>query len=473
MKHFNLKSLVLRKKILLVLFLFLFVLGCDKKVDSLYKGVTVSEAKSFIVASTTKGDVENSKISRKYSIYKIGKFLDWTSARWISISENSALIVKVEERNLKFAHDVGVNRFVVFYREKNHIVMRIVEIIDYSREINQQEILSLTDRVVSGFFGGNPNQINEQGVQVNCYDKDYKRIDGISNIKSRQVLGGKFFGEMSRNGTLSNAGIAASSTMEDCLVWGVYLVTRDLEGNVISEVLLYTFTTGNCSDLSIYEFVTPDVGGSTAIEVEDTRKFIVEILNQLQSPCFQNAFNKITDQQYTGRAGDIFDYDMAKLLTERYGISSLYDLKLSEGTIAADPMTGRSPDGITTQGGTVTFVKMNTNLLQSNASQEYVIATFLHEFTHALMNAKAPPGNTDRNFVNNFEHEQMAEDYINTFANLMKKHFPSMSTVEARELAWGGLEKTNAYRLLDESKKQLIYSTNYLHKTGGAGTPCN
>jgi hypothetical protein len=448
--------------------------GCQKEFGYGDNALSISEAKKFILLSTKVADVKNAKITRKYSIYKISNFLDWQSVKSSIVDGKNVLMVPVLERSLDFESNISIGRFVAFYKENNHVNMRIVEVIQQSKKALEEQTFRMAIRGVESLFTGAIDALNEPGTQVICYDQDYKKIRGASRVSTKQILGSKFMAEMSRIGGPIKPKLTQNSTMEDCLLWGVYLVTTDSYGNVISEVLLYKFTTGDCSNVIDLEFVTPDVGGGTSIEIADLRKYVMDIMNQLQSPCFVNAFAKINDPQVSGRVGDIFDFDMAKLLHERFGVNSVYNLKISEGVIPIDPVTGRSPDGVTTNyGNATTFVKINTNLLQSNASQEYVVATLLHEFVHALINVQAPPGNTDRNFANNFEHAEMAEDYIRIYSILLRKHFPNLSTVEARELAWGGLYQTNAFKTLNAADRELIISTNYRHKTGGVGTPCN
>ena len=50
---------------------------------------------------------------------------------------------------------------------------------------------------------------------------------------------------------------------------------------------------------------------------------------------------------------------------------------------------------------------------------------------------------------NNPQHNEMANNYIGKMANVIKSFNPSISDVDARALAWGGLEMTTVWRNQD------------------------
>ena len=71
------------------------------------------------------------------------------------------------------------------------------------------------------------------------------------------------------------------------------------------------------------------------------------------------------------------------------------------------------------------------------------------------------------------DHETMAEPAnIERMALALKEMYPNMSDQDARDLAWGGLEETNAYASLSYADKTRIAMTNADYLYGNKGTPC-
>ncbi|MDR6943005.1 hypothetical protein [Mucilaginibacter pocheonensis] len=101
----------------------------------------------------------------------------------------------------------------------------------------------------------------------------------------------------------------------------------------------------------------------------------------------------------------------------------------------------------------------------SNASQEYITATIIHEALHAYLR-------TSQTIVN--QHMDMARNYITVMADQLVKLYPNLTANDAQNLAWGGLEEDagTLYTGLSQVEKTDIELTNTKFKSGNSGTPC-
>ena len=195
------------------------------------------------------------------------------------------------------------------------------------------------------------------------------------------------------------------------------------------------------------------------------RNYNLEINSTLTSPCFVNAFARIQDVQIVERNGDVLTNELAAFIQIKFGGTTKWDLGLEvkEGPIPIAP-DGSRTDAKTDFGPSGNAViKINTDLLTSNASQEYVIVSFLHEFIHAIIQQPKE----------SLAHNTIANDYINSMANALQAYFPNLSRSDAEGLAWGGLAGTTAWSNLTSAQKNQIVAINTSYRTGASGSPCN
>ncbi|WP_162429145.1 hypothetical protein [Mucilaginibacter sp. 14171R-50] len=108
-------------------------------------------------------------------------------------------------------------------------------------------------------------------------------------------------------------------------------------------------------------------------------------------------------------------------------------------------------------------ITLNSNL--GNSSKEYITASIMHEAFHAYLTYS-------QTIVN--QHLDMARNYINSMATQLQAMYPNLSPVDAKALAWGGLEREAGilYTNLNTTEKNIISSTNALYKNGTYGQPC-
>ncbi|PSL44157.1 hypothetical protein CLV51_10622 [Chitinophaga niastensis] len=166
--------------------------------------------------------------------------------------------------------------------------------------------------------------------------------------------------------------------------------------------------------------------------------------------------------------GGIFDGRYSIILHEFYGDKANSTISFSEGIVqnGDDAHTDGTSSGIYAYGDT----KIN-NVTLKNASQEYLVATMMHETLHAYFIAHPPsPIITDRN---SRDHNQMANDYVCIIADALSELFPNLQYNDAISLSWGGLGYTSAYTALSKGAKDTIESTNINFKMGLNGTKCN
>ena len=96
-------------------------------------------------------------------------------------------------------------------------------------------------------------------------------------------------------------------------------------------------------------------------------------------------------------------------------------------------------------------IRLNTNAL-ANASEEYIAATIFHEILHSYLTLY-------EDFDRNLHHDEMANKYVYPMADAIKAMYPSISTQDAIDLAWGGLHATNAWNELSSGAKDRINET--------------
>lgn len=132
-------------------------------------------------------------------------------------------------------------------------------------------------------------------------------------------------------------------------------------------------------------------------------------------------------------------------------------------------------DGITqysTAGSSVINVRITLNSSPTSlprGSKEYIAITILHEAIHAWIDM-----DSKRNVSNSASHEQMTTPAkINLLRDAIKEMYPNMSTQDAIDLAWGGLQFTSGWAALSQADKNRIVQTNFDYSTGVKGKRCN
>ena len=195
-------------------------------------------------------------------------------------------------------------------------------------------------------------------------------------------------------------------------------------------------------------------GGGNNSDVIDT------ISVNLTNPCFINIVNNLISG---GLETDI-NLFLRTFNTPDYSLTFVNNVTL--------PL---NVDGNTDRPNSYTIEIALNQLALAHSSSEYISATVLHEILHAYLGVDLGLYSRDET-----QHNAMANGYINTMTNILKRLYPTLNEEDAWALAWGGLGLTDAWQnLLTAQQRATIIQTNTNHKnlnnanSGSYGTPCN
>lgn len=188
-----------------------------------------------------------------------------------------------------------------------------------------------------------------------------------------------------------------------------------------------------------------------------------DIYNEVKDPCIRNmvqeAINRDCKNQITTFINSTFDKNPTMDIT-------FTDAPLGNMLVG---------DGITNVhvGGTGTcYIAVTLNSSPGalpDASKEYVAATIFHEAIHAWIDAT----NTTSSSSNSVSHETMTSaTNIDMLSIALREMYPALSLQDAKDLAWGGLQKTTGWAALSQADKDRINQTNFDYKNGTKGVPC-
>ncbi|NJK96213.1 MAG: hypothetical protein HC905_16025 [Bacteroidales bacterium] len=176
---------------------------------------------------------------------------------------------------------------------------------------------------------------------------------------------------------------------------------------------------------------------------------------------------------------------LSNILKSVFGVTDQVNLTFSAGNLPVD-VDGQL-EGSDVSYPNNYFVTINTTVLNS-ATQPYIAAILLHEGLHAYFQhltyqdatfrLKFPCLDTNSNgdliYIQDGEHEYLTR-YVDKIAESLRMAYPQLEISTAKELSWGGLQKTRAYKLNSERLDQIIpygfsngvIITNQIQRTGG------
>lgn len=186
-------------------------------------------------------------------------------------------------------------------------------------------------------------------------------------------------------------------------------------------------------------------------ELEETYKIEVKVDN----PCHSEQAAKAVSSDFRNK--------ITNLVWEVFGESENFNIEIGDDDLNDPELDGtcfRSESG-----DYVTYIiTLNSEALGS-ASKEYVMATIFHELLHAYLGYLELMGQNNLD-----DHELMADKYVAELRDALMEHF-DISSKEAEDLSWGGLQFTSAYdRHLNKNR---VIQNNFDHKNGTKGTNCN
>ena len=175
-------------------------------------------------------------------------------------------------------------------------------------------------------------------------------------------------------------------------------------------------------------------GDNTPHELENTSS-TMDVEKDGLNPCNNLVYDKTVNSNIPSKVLNIVkNFDVRKDL----------NIVLSDNNIGS-----ASLDGETRQLNSNTWeISLNTTALDK-ASQENIAATIIHEMLHIYLGTGNDP-----------DHETMSQKYIIPMANALTTMGFNISSERAQALAWGGLQKTKAWKeLVDIDKVSNSYKT--------------
>ncbi len=105
-------------------------------------------------------------------------------------------------------------------------------------------------------------------------------------------------------------------------------------------------------------------------------------------------------------------------------------------------------------------ILLNKNIL-NNATEEYLLATYIHEALHAYMfyqksNLSATDFNTSFPIYGSYngndpQHNSMAATFFTSMENALKTYNPNLDSASAKAFVWAGLYKTDLWKIQSDT----------------------
>jgi hypothetical protein len=222
--------------------------------------------------------------------------------------------------------------------------------------------------------------------------------------------------------------------VSECTLWGMFRITYDNDGNIISEDLLYTWD--ECSGNTY-----PPSGSPPANNNPNAPAYNKSVTNAIVNPCIGNVLTVNSNRISNFVGGALNNEDVYRPMLFTYGETYDYDPHQTGGLVSweDDPSTGMLKFNI----------NVNANILPT-ASKEIMYQTFIHEALHGVLLSKGVA------WDNIIQHEEMANYYRGLIQNELQVTFPGIPLSEAVALSWAGLQISTAYTNLPKSRKDDI-----------------
>ncbi|WP_143305989.1 hypothetical protein [Chitinophaga vietnamensis] len=190
---------------------------------------------------------------------------------------------------------------------------------------------------------------------------------------------------------------------------------------------------------------------------------LYDIINNLQSPCLINSVHAVNN--------GVLKNTVSTILCRIFDQPDNFNIRFYEASLA-DSIDGDTKPFTNSSGTSISYnmdITLNSKLVtQFHSSQEYIVATILHEVLHAYFSAK--------NYNPIVDHNEMGLFYIDKMSAALREIFPSLSDEDATALAWGGVHESYSWSELVRNaplKAIDILNKNKSYKTSDLGTKCN
>lgn len=470
--NFNILS-KLSKAVLIFFLIASTIWACKKDSTNFSSAVesssnfSVQEAKSWYEFSKSANSTESGiKISAndqsKFSI----KNIDWSTA--IITADSNYYVV---ESKVRFNHSLGfeihpmgdasssningASRLLFLKSKPNNIISSVFMHIYSKNPVNFDDVHY---RNVPAGFSGNIFYTSISGEFIKGYTYDDGKIIGETvSPKSTTTTGLKI-------NLLPGGG---GSDGDGCVSNDVYVYNQDCDYIVYPDGLEVLQGCGPWT----YEYTLhfpptcPNGGGSGGggggggVPVNPNPSD-QDVINQVKNACLHEMTDIALAQDIEGSIGA--------------AIHNIYGTPAFPHLIISDTKLGLTRDANTTttyftNGELISSIQLNNSTLPKS-STEFIAATIMHEFGHAIINAGHVPSSDAAG------EEQLAIQFVNTMASSLQTSY-GLTSDQAYALAWGGLEQTPAFasQVGVGSTKAATYKTiNDSYRDGTSGSkPCS
>jgi hypothetical protein len=225
---------------------FLLIFSCKKEtaVDS----SLINEAKTWF--TTVLLAKENNLLAKPISALPKGSYervlarmnrlankLDWNNVKLSSKNGTQVIAIPLVNDKINTINNSTITRVFVFYkRQREPMHLEIVELINKKGEVSN--CLSVAFAAFNNRLFKQNNPIEIQDISIFFYDENYIPIVSYEINNTNWIVLNAYCTNRKKISTKHNE---RSSLNADCEEWGTFLVEYDDYGNIVSEVLLFTY----------------------------------------------------------------------------------------------------------------------------------------------------------------------------------------------------------------------------------------
>ena len=193
-------------------------------------------------------------------------------------------------------------------------------------------------------------------------------------------------------------------------------------------------------------------GGTNIIEKIKT--------DSIRTPCLLAAINTALNKNLKN--------EITMAFNDLFSGSDDFDITFLEGDL------GTATYGATKAVGRYDIEITLNNRLLPNASNEFIVATIMHEAIHAMYDAKGLTANNKPiSFGEYVQHNLMADRYVDDIAAALGDIFPMLIQYDAKALAWGGLQDGVSWKALPPDVANAIVQAEHQYDEDHTkGTRC-
>ncbi len=249
-----------------------------------------------------------------------------------------------------------------------------------------------------------------------------------------------------------------------------YYLVEYHNGIAVGWTYLYSICSGGCEQtrfINNEEYpLTAGCGGgggggnNSNNDDGDNIAELLQILDGVNNQCLKATLNQVISSNLNNSITDI--------LHNTFGATDDFNINFIDAGLN-NPMKDGNTSTLRWPSGRLDFeITLNTEVLP-DASKEYTAATIYHEITHAYLTTTGVATGTG------LQHIAMANNYVTKLTSSLISAFPGLDPLDAKALAWGGLQGTPAFDSI-----QINHPTEYTdllvrnsqHRVSTKGTPC-